>query len=81
MFQSCQDVFVRISIIYALFLWAFGHMWKEKKTIMSIFIGLQKGQLLYFAQKKHWGSYREWGALKWMKMLLAEILDLVFFSS
>ena len=54
----------------------------KKKTMMSIFYWLdEKGSYNIFAQKKDWGSYRGWGALKKMKMLLAEILNLVFFSS
>ena len=55
----------------------------KKKTMMSIFYWLDEKRSYNILPRKRIGALigGGGGALKKMKMLLAEILDLVFFSS
>ena len=53
----------------------------KKKTMMSIFYWLDEKGSYNILPRKRIGALIGVGALKEMKMLLAEILDLVFFSS
>ena len=61
-----------------IFLWAFGHMWKEKNNDEHYLLACGSYNIL---PRKSIGALIGGGALKKMKILLAEILDLVFFSS
>ena len=55
-------------------------MWKEKNNDEHFLLACRKGSYNSLPRKRIWALIGS-GALKKMKMLLAEILDLVFFSS
>ena len=68
---------MREELIFFMGIWS--HV-ERKNNDEHFLLACRKGSYNILPRKKHWGSYG-WGALKKMKMLLAEIFDLVFFSS
>ena len=65
----------------SIFLWAFGHTWKEKNNEEHFSLACRRSSYNILPRKSIGALIGGRGARKWMKMLLAEILDLVFFSS
>ena len=77
--ENIHHLCMREELIFFMGIWS--HVERKKTTMMSIFLLACRKGSYNILPRKSIGALIGGGALKKMKMLLAEILDLVFFSS